>query len=129
MAFNPRNNLKKITSSEMAREYQKRGLEVRKANAEARSQFKFTAKVFADLLKEIPEMSPLDVIKMAMVKALQEDDYVEAARHAATLAEYKSPKLQRIDQTVTSKTSDLSDEELRRIIEQEGLDSEGSSLQ
>jgi hypothetical protein len=37
------------------------------------------------------------------------------------LAEYQAPKLQRIEQNTTTRISDMSDEDLQKIIDQEGL--------
>lgn len=76
---------------------------------------------------ELPDITALDVIKVAMWNALQDDNFEDAARYAEKIAEYEQPKLQRIDQTVTTKTADLTDEELMAIIEQEGLSMVGKS--
>ena len=54
-----------------------------------------------------------------MVKALDEDDLVQAADLAKSLAEFESPKLSRIDQTNTEvSVSDLTDEELDRQLKE-----------
>ena len=114
-------NLKVITS-ETARENQKKSTQSRLANIQAREAFKFSAKNFKAVMDELPEMSSLDVIKMAMLQSLQEDNLEDAARYASMLAEYQAPKLQRIDQNTTTRVADLSDEELQKIISQEGLE-------
>lgn len=113
-------NLKLITS-ETARINQKKSTQSRLANIQAREAFKFSAKNFAQVMKDLPEMSSLDVIKMAMLQALQEDNIEDAARYASMLAEYQAPKLQRIEQNTTTRISDMSDEDLQKIIDQEGL--------
>jgi len=114
-------NLKVITS-DTAKENQKKSVQSRLANIQAREAFKLSAKNFKAVMDELPEMSSLDVIKMAMLQALQEDNLEDAARYASMLAEYQAPKLQRIEQNTTTRVSDMSDEELQRIISQEGLD-------
>lgn len=114
-------NLKVITS-ETAKENQKKSVQSRLANIQAREAFKLSAKNFKAVMDELPEMSSLDVIKMAMLQSLQEDNLEDAARYASMLAEYQAPKLQRIEQNTTTRVSDMSDEELQKIISQEGLD-------
>jgi len=114
-------NLKVITS-ETAKENQKKSVQSRLANIQAREAFKLSAKNFKAVMDELPEMSSLDVIKMAMLQALQEDNLEDAARYASMLAEYQAPKLQRIEQNTTTRVSDMSDEELQKIISQEGLE-------
>jgi len=114
-------NLKVITS-DTAKENQKKSVQSRLANIQAREAFKLSAKNFKAVMDELPEMSSLDVIKMAMLQSLQEDNLEDAARYASMLAEYQAPKLQRIEQNTTTRVSDMSDEELQRIISQEGLD-------
>ncbi len=113
-------NLKVITS-DTARENQKKSTQSRLANIQAREAFKLSAKNFKSVMDELPEMSSLDVIKMAMLQALQEDNLEDAARYACMLAEYQAPKLQRIEQNTTTRVSDMSDDDLQMIIDQEGL--------
>ena len=114
-------NLKVITS-DTARENQKKSTQSRLANIQAREAFKLSARNFKLVMDELPEMSSLDVIKMAMLQALQEDNLEDAARYASMLAEYQAPKLQRIEQNTTTRVSDMSDEELQKIISKEGLE-------
>lgn len=122
MPFNPKSlaNLKPF-DSEVARKLQKRSVISAAANRALKDAFKMTAKNFIDVMDDLPKMSSLDVIKMSMLHAIQNEKYEDAARYASMLAEYEKPKLQRIDQTITSKTADLTDEELKAIIEAEGL--------
>ena len=120
--FNPNSlaNLKKF-DSDTARKLQAKSVQSRMLNKEIREQYKLTAKNFKEVLAELPEMSSLDVIRMAMMDAMQKDDMEAAARYAAMLAEFEAPKLQRIEQNTTLNTGDLSEDELKKIIEQEGL--------
>ena len=68
----------------------------------------------------LPEsMSALDILKIAMMKAVSNEDMDEVTRLAAIVAEYEQPKLQRVDQTSLEMTSsDLSDEELEAKIQE-----------
>lgn len=120
--FNPKSldNLKRITP-ETARANQLKSVVAKQANIAAREQFKLNAKNFIQVMDELPKLSPLDVMRMAIHKAIAEDNYEDAARYASLLAEYENPKLARIEQTNTNRTVDLTDEELQEIIDKEGL--------
>jgi len=113
-------NLKVITP-EIAKDYQARGVASRLANKVAQEEFKVSAKAFQAIMGELPQLSALDVLRMAMYTALQNDNFEDAARYANMVAEYEQPKLQRIDQTTTTRIVDLSDEELKKIILEENL--------
>jgi hypothetical protein len=117
---NSLSNLKRITS-ETARANQLKSAASRSLNNKLAEDFKITAKAFQTALKDLPQLSSLDIMRMAMMKALSEDNYDDAARYAAQIAEYENPKLARIEQTNTNKISDLTDDDLYRIIHQEGL--------
>jgi hypothetical protein len=120
--YNPKSleNLKRITP-ETARANQLKSVVAKQANIAAREQFKLNAKNFIQVMDELPKLSPLDVMRMAIHKAIAEDNYEDAARYASLLAEYENPKLARIEQTNVNKTADLTDEELQEIIKREGL--------
>ena len=110
-------NLKPLLTSENAREYQLKAAASRKVNNLAREQLKLTVKQFKGFKESFEEnpVNAIDILRILMVKALDEDDYVQAADLAKSLAEFESPKLSRIDQTNTELTLDeLSDEELER---------------
>jgi len=113
-------NLKVITS-DTARANQLKSAASRSLNVKLAEEFKITAKAFQRALDDLPQVSSLDVLRMAMFKALQEDNFEDAARYANMIAEYENPKLARIEQTNTNKTVDLTDEELKKIISEEGL--------
>ena len=71
-------------------------------------------KGFKESFEENP-VGAIDILRILMVKALDEGDNLQAADLAKSLAEFESPKLSRIDQTNTELTVDeLSDEELER---------------
>jgi len=120
--YNPKSleNLKRITP-ETARANQLKSVVAKQANIAAREHFNLNAKNFIHVMDELPKLSPLDVMRMAIHKAIAEDNYEDAARYAALLAEYEAPKLARIEQTNTNRTVDLTDEELQDIINKEGL--------
>jgi hypothetical protein len=132
MGFTPKPeslaNLRKWTP-EGARLGQRKAVESRMLNKEYQTNFKRQAKAFQKVLSDIPDMSAIDVIRMCIHIALQENNYEDAARWAKELAEYEKPKLQRVDQTITSRTAEMSDEELFKIARQEGLLDDGIKLQ
>ena len=113
-------NLKRLTP-ETAKINQLKSVEAKKANIAAREAMKLSAKHFQEVMDELPKLSSLDIMRMAIHKAIAEDNYEDAARYAALLAEYEAPKLARIEQTNVNKTADLTDEELQAIIQKEGL--------
>jgi len=128
MKMNPNSlkNLKPMWTSESAREAQKNSVKARKANAEARAQLKLTMnewkKYKEDVLAEA-DMSSIDVLKILMMKALQEDDLDTAADLAKSLAEFEAPKLARVDQTTTEvDASELTEEELEEKLKQLGIE-------
>ena len=114
-------NLKPLLTSESARELQLKSAASRKANNLAREQLKLTVKQFKEFKDSFEEnpVGAIDVLRILMVKALDEDDLVQAADLAKSLAEFESPKLSRIDQTNTEVSVDeLSDEELNRMLKE-----------
>lgn len=119
-------NLKPFTR-EGAREGQRNSVIARKANKEAREALKLSMSDWKELRDELKDEAPsaLDVLKVAMMKALAVEDMDEATRLATVLAEFEAPKLQRQDITQVTKTSDISDEELQKAIEELGFGFEG----
>ena len=95
------NSLKNLRpfSKEGARAGQKNSVIARKANKEAREALKLTLNDWKALKEEIKDDAPaaLDVLKIAMTKALSVEDMDEATRLATVLAEFEAPKLQRQD--------------------------------
>ena len=123
MAFNPKSlqNLRVISSPEKAREMQKNSVEARKRNQALKDELKLTAKMYKAVMDEIPDMNPVDVLQMIMIKALQEGQYEDASRYANMIAPYKLPKLSTVEQKVTNNVKDMTEEELRALIVAEGL--------
>ena len=120
-------------TSETAKEAQKKSVEVRMANKEAREQLKMTMnewKKYKDEVLHEADMSSIDVLKILMMKALSNDDFDTAADLAKSLAEFEQPKLARIDQTNTEiTTEELTDEELEKKLKELGIErnSDGQS--
>ena len=116
---NSLNNLRPFTK-EGAREGQKNSVLSRKANKEAREALKVSISDWKDLKDDLSEETPsaLDVLRIAMVKAISVEDMEEATRLASILAEFEAPKLQRQDINQVTKTSDLTDEELEQAIQE-----------
>lgn len=115
------NSLKNLRpfSKEGARAGQKNSVIARKANKEAREALKLTLNDWKALKEEIKDDAPaaLDVLKIAMTKALSVEDMDEATRLATVLAEFEAPKLQRQDINQVTKTADMTDEELQEALE------------
>jgi hypothetical protein len=115
------NSLKNLRpfSKEGARAGQKSSVIARKANKEAREALKLTLNDWKTLRDEIKDDAPaaLDVLKIAMAKALSVEDMDEATRLATVLAEFEAPKLQRQDINQVTKTADLTDEELQEALD------------
>lgn len=120
--FNPKilENLKPF-NSETAKKLQEKAVQSRKLNQEIREGLKLTAVQWNKVKQEIPKMDPLEVLEMCMVKALTDNDFEAASRYASLLAPYKSPKLQAIEQKITTNIEDMSDDELKRLIAEEGI--------
>jgi len=95
--------------------------EARWATRAAAEVFKLNAKAFITTMNDLPEISPLDVMKMAIHSALAAEDFEAAAKYASQLAEYQTPKLARLESNVTTTVQDMSDEELRKIAIDEHL--------
>ena len=116
-------NLRPFTR-EGARAGQKNSVIARKANKEAREALKLTLNDWKALKDEVKDDAPaaLDVLKIAMTKALAAEDMDEATRLATVLAEFEAPKLQRQDITQVTQTSDMTDEQLQRALEDMDLE-------
>ena len=116
-------NLRPFTR-EGARAGQKNSVISRKANKEAREALKLTLNDWKALKDEVKDDAPaaLDVLKIAMTKALAAEDMDEATRLATVLAEFEAPKLQRQDITQITQTSDMTDEQLQRALEDMDLE-------
>ena len=113
-------NLKPSWTTETARAAQKNSVIARKANKEARERLAVTAaelKLDIEAVMEQHDISSLGVLKLAMLKAIQEDDFDTAAELAKTLAEFEAPKLQRVESTIEEiDASSLTDEELEEAL-------------
>ena len=92
-------NLRKVTKEGRSLGRQ-RQLETQMLDKAIARNFKKNARAYKKVLADIPELNSLDVIRMCIHLALQENDYETAARWAKELAEYEKPKLQRIEKVV-----------------------------
>ena len=117
-------NLKVITSPEMARQLQKNSVESRKRNTEAikalTEEFNCSAEVVKKVLANV-DIKAIDVLRMSMMHALTQDNFEDAARYAKEIAEFEAPKLARLEQTNVTRVEDLTDEDLQKILKEEGL--------
>ena len=122
MAINEKSlaNLKTINSTEMAKEYQERGLAKRKENKKRRDLAKENIMAMKELGEEAP--NAIEALKYVLTQAMEVNDQEQIIKIASILAEYQAPKLSRQDVTQTNiEAGDLTDEEL-----QEELDKLGS---
>jgi len=109
-------NLKMITDSNKAKEYQRRSVEARKRNKERIIGLKAFWKDFDKAGLEIggDDIKGLDVLKFLMKKAIHDEDFELAGQYAEKIAQYETPKLasQQVTQTNID-LKDLSDEEFQ----------------
>jgi len=108
-------NLKPKWDNEHMKKMAAKSLEKRRANKEAREKMKETVSILKYLsdgvISDMP--SGLTVMQIMMLRAIQDGDPAEAAKLAATIAEYQQPKLQRTENMNTNiNLEDLTDEEL-----------------
>lgn len=123
-------NLRMISSSEMAREYQRRGVEAKKRNKERIISLKEFWKDFDKAGLEIggDDVKGVDVLIFLMKKAFYDEDFDLAGQYAEKVAAYQTPKLsaQSVDMT-TRNLADLTDEEFEeelRKLEAMGVEDE-----
>jgi len=100
-------------TSENARDMALRSVESRALAKARREKLLVSAKDFLKLKDELPKLQATDIIHMAMVEALADKKFEDAARYANMLAEYQTPKLARVETTNVHVVQDASDEELR----------------
>ncbi len=115
MTENSLANLKPKWDKEHMKKMAEKSLEKRRANRDAREKMKETVGILKYLsdgvMSEMP--SGLTVMQIMMVRAIQDGDPAEAAKLAATIAEYQQPKLQRTENINTNiNMEDLTDDEL-----------------
>ena len=104
------------TDNEVARMAQKKSVEARKANKLKREALKQKAQEIKDLLKAVSgdeKLTALEVLKVRMMHAIDEQDWDTAADIATKIAPYEAPKLQAVEQTNKDvSASELTDDEL-----------------
>ena len=108
--------LAKVFDSDLARQAQKKSVESRKINKEARERLRLTANELKTDIKDLMaenSVTALDVLRLSMIKAYQNNDIDQAIDIAKSIAEFETPKLGRIEQTNIEVTAeDMTDEEL-----------------
>ena len=104
------------TDNEVARMAQKKSVEARHANKLKREALKEKAQEIKDLLKAVSgdeKLTALEVLKVRMMHAIDEQDWDTAADIATKIAPYEAPKLQAVEQTNKDvSASELTDDEL-----------------
>ena len=118
--FNPKSlqNLAPSFTKDNAKEMQLKSAASRKASSDARQALKMSMgdwkKYKEDVLDHV-EMNSLDVLKILMFKALDNEYFDTASDLAGKVAEYEQPKLQRRELQIEELGADtLSDDELDR---------------
>lgn len=111
-----------VFDADNAREAQAKSVLARKANAEARKRLQLTAQELKMDVKELMaehQVNALDVLRLAMIKAISNDDIDQAVDIAKSIAEFETPKLGRVEQTnIEVKAEDMSDEELNKKLKE-----------
>ena len=108
-------NLKPKWDNDHMKKMAAKSLEKRRANRDAREKMKETVGILKYLSDGVMSEMPtgLTVMQIMMVRAIQDGDPAEAAKLAATIAEYQQPKLQRTENINTNiNMEDLTDDEL-----------------
>ena len=109
-------------SRENAQQAQVASVAKRKANKEAREAMKMDInewKLYKSEVLDGTDLSSIDILKILMMKALNNDDFDTAADLAKSLAEYEKPKLARIESKVEDvNANEMSDEELNAKIKE-----------
>ena len=108
-------NLKPRHDKEHMQMMSEKATEARLKNEAMKEQMGDVLKLVNNLSDSLMDSIPkgLTVMKLAMLKAISNDDMVEAARLASIVAEYEQPKLQRTENVNTNfDYTDLTDEEL-----------------
>ena len=109
-------NLKEAWDSESAKAANLKGQAVRRANKEARERMKMSIaewKLYKTDVIDSTDLTSIDVLRIMMMKAMQDEDMDTALDIAKSLAEFEAPKLARVDQTNREiSTEEMTDEEL-----------------
>ena len=111
--------------SERAKAAQKKSMEVQRANREARQAMKMSMAEWKKWKEEVADqvgMNAIDIMRIQMLKSLDEGDVDTAMDLAGKIAEFETPKLAR--QTIVSQEvpiEELSDEELEKLKKEAGL--------
>ena len=113
-------SLRPATTPERANEIREKGLEVRRENKKKKEELQLAVRAFQDLKGDM--LQAVDVLRIAMARAIAADDMDEVTRLAAILAPYETPKLQAAEITQTVTHEDASDEELMRMAEDLGIE-------
>jgi predicted transcriptional regulator len=113
--------LKPAFTSENAREMQLKGAESKRLKREQAEALKVTADMYRRLKAEMPEVDAISIMEITMLKYLNDGEMEDASRIASLIAPYQRPKLAAIEQNVTSDVSSMSDEDLKKIVAQLGV--------
>ena len=119
-SLNSLKNLKKLTK-ESIRNGNIKASETMRLRKDLKEDFRHINAVLTDLNEDTAPLDGLSVIKLAIMRALANDDTENAAKWATVLVEYQKPKLARVENHIIEDVKDISDEELRARAVAEGL--------
>ena len=112
-------NLRSFADPEHANAAREAGLEKRRRNAEEREAMRFAIEAFQGLKVDIPPA--VEVLRIAMSKAIRDEDMDEVTRLAALIAPYETPKLASKEVTVNDGLAEKTDAELAQLAKEFGV--------
>ena len=112
-------NLKTINTPEMAEKMRQKGLETRLRKKQEREEMAAAIEAFAHLKLDMPPA--VEILRIAMAKAMVEEDMDEMTRLATLLAPYETPKLASKEVTVNDGLADKTDAELAQLAKEFGV--------
>lgn len=112
----------KVLTADFAKENSVKAAEASRLKAAQRVAFVESSKMFTKMMSDLPALAGIDVLKFALHKALLDDDMEAMIRIGQVLAEYEQPKLARVETKDTTGVTELSDDDLKKIVQEEGLD-------
>ena len=113
-------NLRPAFTKDNAKAMQAKGAESRRMKREQAEALKTTAEMYKRLKEEMPEIDALGIMQVAVLQYLEDGNLEDASRIAMQIAPYQRARLASIDQQVTTSVTEMSDEELKKIVAQLG---------
>ena len=112
-------NLKTINTPEMAEKMRQKGLITRQRKKEEREAMAAAIDAYESLKLDMPPA--VEILRIAMAKAMVEEDMDEMTRLATLLAPYETPKLASKEVTVNDGLAEKTDAELAQLAKEFGV--------